>query len=87
MERTYLNVCVLPPRPFFLHPPPSTSFPSATSLLPICPSLLLRASQDIVTPPTCYEPHPDKEHTWQFTTVYLNDSLKGMERKDKLFYG
>ncbi|KAG1678020.1 hypothetical protein FOA52_000816 [Chlamydomonas sp. UWO 241] len=42
--------------------------------------------QDIVVPPSTYEFHPGKPHTWTAGTPYLNDSLKGLPRTDMLFY-
>ena len=37
-------------------------------------------------PPTCYEPHPDKDFTQKYLTPYLHKELQGINRTDMLFY-
>ena len=42
--------------------------------------------QDIIVPPTCYEPAPDKVGTHHFKTPYLNPELRGINRSIILSY-
>lgn len=37
-------------------------------------------------PPTGYEPHPSKESTWGYKTMYRDDELKGLNRTHLLFF-
>ncbi len=47
---------------------------------------LFSSPQDIVVPPTCYEPHPTKDFTHKFKTPYIHKELHGLNRSSLLFY-
>lgn len=44
------------------------------------------SGQDIVVPPTCFEPHPHKPSTYKFKTPFLNPELRSLNRSIILEY-